>query len=388
MGNAPKALMIATVASMIDLFNMDNIAILESLGYEVHVAANFRFGNVTSQERVDEFKQELLSRGIQVYDIPIPRNVFSLKGILYSYRIVKSICTEHQYKIVHCHSPIGGVITRLGAKEAREKHGTKVIYTAHGFHFYKGAPLKNWLIYYPIEKLCSIWTDVLIAINKEDSCLAKKKMRAKKIQYIPGIGVNLDKFQFKSGNRERVRQELGVKPDEIMLLSVGELSKRKNHVSIIRGLAACKGINIQYYIAGTGALKGQLEQVASKVNVSHRIHLLGYRQNISDLLSAADIFCFPSLQEGLPVALMEAMASGLPCIVSAIRGNEDLIVPDKGGYLFDLERPCQLTSAIEKLSHDPSLRKAMGEYNALFMQRFSRDVVIADMENIYNEAVQ
>ncbi len=388
MGNAPKALMIATVASMIDLFNMDNIAILESLGYEVHVAANFRFGNVTSQERVDEFKQELLSRGIQVYDIPVPRNVASLKGILHSYRIVKGICSEHQYRIVHCHSPIGGVIARLGAKEAREKYGTKVIYTAHGFHFYKGAPLKNWLIYYPIEKLCSIWTDVLITINKEDSCLAQKKMRAKKIRYIPGIGVNLDKFQFKTGNRERVRQELGIKPNEIMLLSVGELNKNKNHAIIIEALAAIGNKSLRYVIAGKGDLREYLENLANKLGIAEQVHLLGYRADVVELYKAADVFVHPSLREGLPISVAEAMASALPCITSKIRGSQDLIIPDKGGYLFDIKRPDQFTSAIEMLSHDPALRKAMGEYNALFMQRFSRDVVIADMENIYNQAVQ
>ena len=162
-----KALMTASVASMIDLFNMDNIRILQQLGYEVHVASNFKFGSITSQERVDAFRKELKEAGIRVCHIPIPRSIGDIKNIVCSYRQMKRLLEKERYAIVHTQSPIGGVVTRLAAGRIR-KHGGKVIYTAHGFHFFKGALKKNWMLFYPIEKFLSRYTDVLITINQED----------------------------------------------------------------------------------------------------------------------------------------------------------------------------------------------------------------------------
>lgn len=332
----PKVLMLATVASMIDLFNMDNIAILESLGYDVHVAANFQSGSVTSRARVDAFRRELIERGIKIYDIPIPRSITRIKDILLSYRSVKGICGENQYKILHCHSPIGGVLARLGARKIRQENGARVIYTAHGFHFYKGAPLKNWLLYYPLEWLCSIWTDVLITINKEDYALAQRKMKARQVEYVPGVGVDLSRFAFRANDRARVREELGVKADEIMLLSVGEINQNKNHKIVVRALARVCSTKVRYFIVGEGAMKEYLFRLASKLGIAAQVHLLGYRKDVARLLCGADIFCFPSKREGLPVSLMEAMASGLPCIASQVRGNTDLIQDRLGGYVISL----------------------------------------------------
>jgi glycosyltransferase involved in cell wall biosynthesis len=188
-----KALMMASVASMIDLFNMDNIQILGDLGFEVEVACNFEYGSITSQDRVDEFKQELISSKYKIHHLPISRSVFAIADILKSYKLMKSLCDKNNYSIVHCHSPIGGVIARFACREARKK-GTKVIYTAHGFHFYKGAPIKNWLIYYLVERIAAKYTDVLITINKEDfkNC---QKFKTNKIVYVPGIGIDVNKMR-------------------------------------------------------------------------------------------------------------------------------------------------------------------------------------------------
>ena len=188
-----KVLMLASVASMIDQFNMDNIRLLQDMDYKVDVVANFDFGSTSTRERVKEFKQELIEESIDVYNVPIPRSIFDIKGVWKSYKFVKELCKKQNYKMIHCHSPIGGVIARLAARKSR-KNGTKVIYTAHGFHFFKGAPLKNWLIYFPIEWICSFVTDVLITINSEDYNFAKKYMHAKRIEYIPGVGINTEKI--------------------------------------------------------------------------------------------------------------------------------------------------------------------------------------------------
>jgi glycosyltransferase EpsD len=216
----------------------------------------------------------------------------------------------------------------MAARKYRKK-GTSVLYTAHGFHFYKGAPIANWLVYYPAELLCSLWTDGLITINTEDYERAKRKFHAKETYYIPGVGIDTKKFHQISGDSHKMRQELGISENEVMLLSVGELSPRKNHRVVLEALGSLQkevdSSKVHYFICGTGTLKSELEMLSHTLGLKENVHFLGYRSDISKLCQIADLYLFPSLQEGLPVALMEAVASRTPVLCSRIRGNEDLI---------------------------------------------------------------
>lgn len=375
-----KALMLSSVASMIDQFNMENIKILKSLGYEVHVLANFSFGNTTSDERTKEFKEELENMGIKVYNVPIPRKITAIKEMISSYKKIKKVCSENNYDILHCHSPIGGVLARFAFKEFRKKGG-KLIYTAHGFHFFKGAPIKNWIIFYPIEKFCSKYTDCLITINKEDYKRAKS-FKAKEVKYVPGIGVDTEKIKDIKKNR-KILNEFNIK-DEVVLVSVGELSNRKNHKVILKALEKVKG-NFKYIICGQGAKKEELINLAKELNLQEKVEFLGYRQDVKEILKASDIFCFPSKQEGLPVALMEAMASGLPVICSDIRGNKDLIENKKGGYLLKSYDIDEYSIKIQELIENKFLREEMGNFNLEKIKDFDRKKVNTIMEEIYNE---
>lgn len=375
-----KALMLSSVASMIDQFNMENIKILKSLGYEVHVLANFSFGNTTSDERTKEFKEELENMGIKVYNVPIPRKITAIKEMISSYKKIKKVCSENNYDILHCHSPIGGVLVRFAFKDFRKKGG-KLIYTAHGFHFFKGAPIKNWIIFYPIEKFCSRYTDCLITINKEDYKRAKN-FKAKEVKYVPGIGVDTKKIKDIKKNR-KILNEFNIK-DEVVLVSVGELSNRKNHKVILKALEKVKG-NFKYIICGQGAKKEELIKLSKELNLQEKVEFLGYRQDVKEILKASDIFCFPSKQEGLPVALMEAMASGLPVICSDIRGNKDLIENKKGGYLLKSYDMDEYSIKIQELIENKVLREEMGNFNLEKIKNFDRKKVNTIMEEIYNE---
>lgn len=374
-----KVLMLASVASMIDKFNMDNIKILEELGYSVDIAANFDFGSITSDERVCEFKQELAERGNKVFNIPIPRKISDIKNIIKSYKMIKGLCSTNKYEAIHCHSPIGGALGRIAARKTRKKNGTKVIYTAHGFHFFKGAPIKNWLLYYPMEKFCAHFTDVLITINKEDLKIAKKKMRAKKIEYVPGIGIDTEKFISTKSYRNVMREQIGIPENKLLLVSVGELSTRKNHEIIIRALNNIS--DIYYIIIGKGQKEEYLKKLAQELNLSKRVKLLGYRDNINEIYSACDVLAFPSLQEGLPVALMEAMACGLPVVCSKIRGNTDLI-DENGGVFFDPASVNSCEIALKKIINMDL--PSMGNYNACKIKKFSKKIVNEYMRKIYS----
>ena len=324
-----KALILASVASMIEQFNMGNIKVLQELRYEVHVATNFIDSGTITRERAEELKNKLKDLNVKYYQIDFDRNVLSTKNIQ-AYKQVKKLISENKYNIIHIHSPIGGVCGRLAAKKER-KNGTKVIYTAHGFHFFKGAPAKNWLIYYPVEKWLSKYTDCLITINEEDYNLAKKKFKAKNVEYVPGIGVDENKFNFEMSREERneLRKSLGIDEDDFVFIQVGELNNNKNQIMTIGAMKelAKENNKIKLLLVGIGDLKEYYENKIKEYNLEKSVFLLGYRKDVPKLLKISNVLISTSKREGLPVNILEAMFAGLPIIATNCRGNRDL-VPD------------------------------------------------------------
>lgn len=370
-----RVLILASVASMIDQFNMPNIILLQKMGYVVDVACNFKGESTCTGEKITELKNNLKKMDVQCYQIDFSRDVKNICKNVKAFRQVERILGKNHYKFLHCHSPIGGVIGRLAGKLKK----TKVIYTAHGFHFYKGAPAANWLIYYSVEKICSYMTDVLICINKEDYALAKKRMKAKKIVYIPGVGIDLSKFGNGALDKRSKRSELGVPSDKLWILAVGELSKRKNHELLIKAVEKVEDVYLT--IAGKGELEDELLSLIQELGIESRVSLIGFRKDVSELCEAADVFAFPSYQEGLPVALMEAMASSKPVICSNIRGNTDLIDEGKGGFYFEPDNLEQIVEAIKKLERSDLCE--LGIYNKQKIQRFDLTDVMTLSEKIY-----
>ncbi|TGY90912.1 glycosyltransferase [Petralouisia muris] len=372
----PRALMLASVASMIDQFNMDNIQILLEIGYDVDVVANFVDGGTITTERVEDLKRKLETLGVSVYHVPIPRKISHIEEIVDAYKQVKKLCNERKYKMIHCHSPIGGVIARFAARKARH-YGTKVIYTAHGFHFYKGAPIKNWLIFYPIEKICSKWTDVLISINNEDYKLAKERFYAKKVTYVPGVGIDTKKFRSNLIDIEAKRAELGVGTNDIMVLSVGELSQGKNHEIVIKALKKLNNPQMKYFICGKGELESYLIGLIKEFNLESQVKLLGYRTDVSELCQSADLFVFPSHQEGLPVALMEAIACQIPVICSNILGNRELV--KSKGCLFDDNN---VDSLVECLKRVGVTRKSINKMMKVSVKQNYENIRLFDLKGV------
>lgn len=380
MGKKPRALVVASVASMIDQFNMQNIQILLDKGFDVDVACNCKTGNTISNDRVQDMIQRLAKQGVKVTHLPIPRKITDISNIRKSVVELQKMFAEHSYTLMHCHSPIGSVVARTVAKNYR-KNGIKVIYTAHGFHFYKGAPIINWILFYPIERIYSRITDVLITINKEDFQFAKKHLKAREIRYVPGIGVDTKKFQNIVVDKAAKRSELGIKDSDFMIISVGELNKNKNQEIIIRAIALLKKNNIHYFVAGQGSEKEHLMRIAKELNVN--LHLLGYRTDIAELLKIADVYAFPSYREGLSVALMEAMASGLPLIASKIRGNIDIVKDGINGYLLDPDDVRGWAEKIQCLKDDSSKQKIMGQNNQNSMEKYDINTVKKQLYSIY-----
>ena len=311
-------------------------------------------------------------RGCKVYPISCSRSPLD-SGNLKAIKEIRGIVQNGQYDIVHCHTPIAAACTRLACKPLR-KNGLKVIYTAHGFHFFKGSPLKNWLLYFPVEWLCSFWTDVLVTINREDFDRAKKHLHPKRVEYVPGVGIDAERFAERGKGRGKIRAEFGIKDDQKVLLSVGELNENKNHESVIRAIA---GLELVYIIVGEGELENKLRALADEVGAN--VILTGFRADVADFYDAADAFILPSLREGLNVSMMEAMASSLPCLCGKIRGNTDLI-DEHGGYLFDPHSAVQIRNAVNAV-----MQKAdgMGAYNRQKLTGFDVRAVNQLIARIY-----
>lgn len=371
-----KVLFVATVVKThIMEFHIPYLKLFHDRGWETAVAARNDYENPSDC---------VIPCCDRYYDIPFQRSPIK-PGNLRAYRELKRAIDEGGYTLIHCHTPVGGILARLAARGAR-KRGTKVLYTAHGFHFFRGAPVVNWLLYFPAEWVCSFFTDGLITINQEDYRLAMDHLHAKKTYYVPGVGVDLERIQAGEGQRQALRRELGIRDDEFLLLSVGELTVNKNHRLGLEALAELNDPKIKYVIVGRGAQREALESRCRELGLTDRVQFLGYRNDVARFYAGADAFFFPSLREGLPVSLMEAMASGLPSLVGEIRGNTDLIRDGVEGVYMPLT-VSGAAEAIRTLASDPALRTRLGGAARERVQEFSAPKVQARMAEIYRATV-
>lgn len=328
-----KVLFVASIDRHINAFHIPYLKYFKDNGYEVHVAAN-------GEEEIQYCDKRHI--------IHFERSPFNKNNII-AYKEIKDIINSERFDIIHTHTPMASVLTRLAARDSR-KHGTKVIYTAHGFHFYKGAPLQNWIIYYPIEKILSRYTDCLITINKEDYNLANRKFKAKRIELVYGVGVDESKFKIDMTDEQKkeLRNSIGINEDDFVMIIVGELNKNKNQILAINAMKELikEYDNIKLLLVGIGDLQNYYENIIKENGLQDNIKLLGYRQDIPKLLKISNILLSLSYREGLPVNVIEALISGLPVIVTGCRGNVDLIENEINGFVIDKNNKEELLSVI------------------------------------------
>lgn len=374
-----KVLLVARLGKFFSDFELSDIQILQDMGYEVWCVGNY-----------DGDNHKLDHTGVKKVHLNFQRSPLSMENIR-EYKKLIQIIRENDFKLMHCHMPIGGVFARLAA----HKCGLHpIIYTAHGFQFCKGGPMRDWLLFYPVEKFLSRYTDVLITINQEDYELASKKFHAKKVIHLNGVGVDVQKYHNTPSKRKELCEEIEVPEDSYLLLSVGELSKRKNHEVVIRGLAQYLNehtINgpreeCHYLIAGVGVLDTYLRDLSISLGVEKYVHFLGWRDDIAKLCKSVDVFVFPSHREGLPVALMEAMAAGLPVIASKARGNTELVEDGVNGILCEKNVAEEYAEAMAWIkTMDPI---CMQNRSLEIMQKYDIADVREEMRKIYKELIE
>lgn len=373
-----KALLVTTVSGFVPQFEMPNVAILKELGYEIHYASNFNNPSYGTDNK------RLEGTGIICHQVDFERSPFNKKN-LQAYKQLVKIMKDENIDLVHCHTPMGAVLARLAAKKCGIKD---VLYTAHGFHFFKGASIKNWLIYYPVERFLSRYTGTQICINMEDFNNAKK-FKAVNVEYIAGVGIDTkgikEKSDIEDKEKDELKRELNLKDTDRILITAGEMIERKNQKFLLEVVKKIKEkkTSVKLIVCGHGRLENFLKAKTKELGIENNVIFTGYRTDIYKILGLAEIFLFSSLQEGLPVAVMEAMAIGLPVVCSKVRGNADLIDNEKGGYVLERFDVDIWSDLIYSLLMDKNRLKSFGEYNMNRIKEYDRSNVEKEMRRIY-----
>lgn len=348
-----KRLLITSTDLMMVQFLLPHVISLSQQGYIVDVACSEVGGRFT------EVSDRLKGHAGNIFRLSLRRSPASLSN-LRGYRELVRVIDRGHYDLIWTNEPVMGVVTRLAARKAR-KRGTLLLYMAHGFHFYRGAPLINWLVYYPVERLMSRHTDVICTVNTEDYARAGR-FHTGEVRYIHGIGIDTGRLTPGSESLD-IRKELGLDKDSFIVLSVGELNRNKNQSTVIRAIAQLDNPGIHYVLCGKGYNESRLKDLATKLGVRSRVHFLGYRRDVVDICSQSDVYAMPSFREGLPVSSLEAMYCGLPLVTSEIRGLTDVNKDGRNGFLCRPEDYRGFAGRISELYTDRTLRREMGDRN-------------------------
>ena len=357
-----KSILITCTDSMMKQFLEPHVKNLAGNGYEVEIACS------EVLNRMAEVREDL-GEYARIHLLHLKRSPMAISNVK-GYREVKQIIRNGHYDLIWTNEPVMGVATRLAARKAR-KQGTKVMYMVHGFHFYKGAPLLNWLIFYPIERLMASKADCICTINREDYTRALQ-MNTARAAYIHGVGIDTERLK-PGNNPTNLRNELRLAQDAYLVLSVGELNENKNQQVIIRAIARLKDPAIHYVLCGKGDQRQSLEALAQELDIADHVHFLGYRKDIADICRQSDVFALPSRREGLPFAAMEAMYCGMPLVNSGIRGLTDITEDGVSGYVCEPDDTQRYAESIQKLKNNPRDREQMGARNRKTVEAFTID---------------
>ena len=371
-----KKILITSTDMMMMQFLIPHVLYLREQGYDVDVACSEVGG------RFQEIEEAIGAD--KLYRVRLVRNPFNpsnIKGL----KDLKRIISGGNYDLVWTNEPVMGVMTRIAARKAR-KRGTKVMYMVHGFHFFIGAPKKNWILYYPIEKLMSSKTDVIVTINNEDYVRAKN-LNCKSVEYIHGIGINTSRLS-QNANVNSIREELGLSDGDFIIISIGELNQNKNQEVIINALGGLKDKTIHYLMCGKGTNREKLSERVEALGLNGNVHFLGYRKDVVDICSQSDVFVMPSKREGLPVATLEAMYCGLPLITSTCRGIVDVMENGITGFMYKFSDIDGFKEGILRLKNDSALRISMGEINRERVKPYCIESTKVEIVEVINKILE
>jgi len=369
-----KILYVTTVSNTVNAFLVPHIRLLVELGHQVDIACNF----------VQKVKSELVELGCEFHQIDFQRSPLKIDNVL-AYGHLKKIVLNGGYSVVHTHTPVASFITRLACRNLR---GVKVLYTAHGFHFYKGAPKKNWMLYYTMEKIGARWTDGIITINEEDYYSASNmKLRRKDAVYkLDGVGIDLNKFISQTdSSKSQLRAQYGYNQDDFILFYAAELNWNKHQDLLINAVYRLKDKipGIKLLLAGVGELSEYYFKQVNRLGLSNHVFFLGHRWDVPELLQLSDVAVSASRREGLPVNIMEAMATGLPLVVTDSRGNRDLVKNNENGFVVGINDIDGFTNSVHKINQSIDTKRRFSEESQAKIRLYTKNRVVQELRLIY-----
>lgn len=367
-------LIVASVDSHIFGFHIPVLTYFRERGFEVHIATKF-----------DKRRGYFESQGYLCHEIPFSRSPLAFDNAT-ALRALTKLFRARRFDAIHTHTPAASFLCRWAA---RRTHQPYVAYTAHGFHFYKGAPIVNWLLYATAERFAAHWTDTLLTMNQEDTEWVKKNLRLKKggtMVYIPGVGIDLDHYRVREFDQSKFKESLGLSESAFVLSFIGELIDRKNQMMLFEAFEHLRNMDsLNLLLIGSGPQEQALRNYVQERGLNN-IHFLGFRDDIPKILAASDVIALTSKAEGLPRCVMEGMAAGKPILGTNIRGIRDLVTDGENGFLVEVGDTAGLAEKIRLLSTDVPLRRRMGETNLERIRAFALPTVMAALDKVYSEA--
>lgn len=380
-GYMKKILYITTISGFLPQFEKNDVKIMQEMGYEIHYASNFHYPVYPFDEK------SLKEQGIILHQIDVSKSPLKIRQNSKAVLQLKRIIDGEGIRMIHCHNPMGGVAGRLAAHLS--KRDPYVIYTAHGLHFYHGAPLLNWLFFYPAEKFLARWTDALVTINGEDYLRAKRKFRLKPqgfVEQIHGVGVDMGRFKPMPDIASQKRRELGIPENAFHMVTAAELNDNKNQKVIIEAMAELNRKDIYYSLCGKGPNEETLRKLIADKHLEGQVSLLGYRTDMEKILQTADVFAFPSIREGLGIAAVEALACGVPLVASDNRGSREYAENEVNGIVCKPDDVEGFKHAIEGLYKDIKHRKRLAGNCRRSAEKFSVEKTMEMMRTVYGKA--
>ncbi|MDU4892488.1 MAG: glycosyltransferase family 4 protein [Clostridium sp.] len=367
-----KILYVTTVSRTINAFLIPHIEMLLKEGDEVDCAC-----------AIDKpLDKRLLAKGVNIFEIPFTRSPLSPANIK-AFKKLYNIQKTNKYDIIHVHTPVASIYGRL-LKVFFPK--LKSIYTAHGYHFFRGAPKRNWLMFYPIEKIMAKLTDVTININEEDYKITKERLKPKQCCLINGVGIDVDDYTFKNNEvRKQAREKLRLEDEDFVILMIAELNENKNHEQLIEAMMCLKNRypKIKAICVGEGDKEEDLKGKIKAKGLDDNVKLLGFREDVKELISAADMGMLLSYREGLPRSIMELMAEGKKVIGTDTRGIRDLVSSKRVGKLVKINDYDGTARAIRKYY----LSKREKFIVPKEIEKYEVNNILRELSKVYDELV-
>ena len=371
-----ERILITCTDSMMKQFLEPHVIHLVENGYDVEIACSDVLG------RFQEVQEDLGSV-VKTHRLSLQRSPLAFPAHMKGYRELKQIIRAGCFDLIWTNEPVMSTITRLAAQEAR-KNGTRVLYMCHGFHFYKGASIANWLLFYPIERTLANEADCICTINRED-CARAQKMFAGRVEYIHGTGVDTRRL-YPKGETD-LRKEIRAGENAFIILTVGELNRNKNQQVILKAIAVLEDKEIHYVLCGKGDQRARLERMSRQFGMGERVHFLGYRKDLSDIYHQADVFAMTSKREGLSLASLEAMYCGLPLLNSGIGGLLDISENGTSGYVYSSDDVHGFAEGIKRIKESKALQQEMGRRNRNAVEPYRLENTKAEILHIISSVL-